>query len=309
MKKEIDLSITLGKLKLRNPVLAASGTFGYGTEYSELVKVSELGGVVAKTVTLESRLGNPPPRLAETPSGLLNCIGLDNVGWEVFRSEKLPALRKLGTAIIVSIAGRTKEEFVSLAKNVSREKGVAAIELNLSCPNVEYAGEKELCFAQDVQATRQIVKSVRLAAKLPLIAKLSPNVTDIGEIAKVCEKAGADILSLVNTFLGMAIDVQKRKPKLSVITGGLSGPAIRPLALRCVWQVSQVCSLPIIGLGGIQDTNSALEFIFAGASAVAVGTANFIDPQTALKIKEGIKSYMQNNGISRFRDLVGRIKV
>lgn len=303
----IDLSISLGKLKLKNPVLVASGTYGYGTEYAELVNPEELGGVVTKTITLEPRPGNPPPRLAETPSGLLNSIGLDNVGWEVFFKEKLPFLRKLNTAVIVSIAGRDVEELVALAGRVSGAKGVAAIELNLSCPNIKYGGKK-ICFAQDRKATLLIVKGVRAVTKLPVIAKLSPNVTDIVEIAKTCQEGGADILALVNTFLGMAVNVSKKKPKLAVITGGLSGPAIRPLALGCVWQVAQSVSLPIIGIGGIEDTSSALEFVLAGASAVSIGTANFIDPQTPLKIVAGIKEYLQENGISKFKDLVGKLK-
>lgn len=301
-KKNIDLSVKLGRITLKNPVLVASGTFGYGEEYAELINLNELGGIMVKTVTLEPREGNPPPRLAETPAGLLNAIGLENPGVDVFLKEKLPFLRGFQTAIIVNIAGEKEKEYLRLAERLNQVKGIDALEVNISCPNVK---EKGLIFGTDPEQTFSLVKKLREITDIPLIVKLTPNVTDITETARACEEAGAEALSLINTVLGMSIDVETRKPKLGNITGGLSGPAIRPIAVRMVWETFQKVDLPLIGMGGITNAEDALEFILAGASAVAIGTANFVDPKTALKVIEGIKQYMQAKGIKNFKDLIG----
>ena len=304
-KKNIDLSVRLGRITLKNPVLAASGTFGYGEEYAELINLNELGGIMVKAVTLEPREGNPPPRLAETPAGLLNAIGLENPGVDVFLKEKLPFLRGFDTAIIVNIAGEKEEEYLRLAERLNQVKGISALEVNISCPNVK---EKGLIFGTDPEQTFSLVKKLGEITDIPLIVKLTPNVTDITKIAQASQEAGAEALSLINTVLGMSIDVETRKPKLGNITGGLSGPAIRPIAVRMMWQTFQKVNLPLIGMGGITDAEDALEFILAGASAVAIGTANFIDPKTALEVIEGIKQYMQVKGIKNFKDLIGWLK-
>jgi len=304
-KKNIDLSVRLGRITLKNPVLVASGTFGYGEEYAELIDLNELGGIMVKAVTLEPREGNPPPRLAETPAGLLNAIGLENPGVEVFLKEKLPFLRGFQTAIIVNIAGEKEEEYLRLAERLNQAKGISALEVNISCPNVK---EKGLIFGTDPEQTFSLVKKLGEITDIPLIVKLTPNVTDITKIAQASQEAGAEALSLINTVLGMSIDVETRKPKLGNITGGLSGPAIRPIAVRMMWQTFQKVNLPLIGMGGITDAEDALEFILAGASAVAIGTANFIDPKTALEVIEGIKQYMQVKGIKNFKDLIGWLK-
>jgi len=304
-KKNIDLSVRLGRITLKNPVLVASGTFGYGEEYAQLINLNELGGIMVKAVTLEPREGNPPPRLAETPAGLLNAIGLENPGVDVFLKEKLPFLRGFDTAIIVNIAGEKEEEYLRLAERLNQVKGISALEVNISCPNVK---EKGLIFGTDPEQTFSLVKKLGEITDIPLIVKLTPNVTDITKIAQASQEAGAEALSLINTVLGMSIDVETRKPKLGNITGGLSGPAIRPIAVRMVWQTFQKVNLPLIGMGGITDAEDALEFILAGASAVAIGTANFIDPKTALEVIEGIKQYMQVKGIKNFKDLIGWLK-
>lgn len=287
---------------MNNPVLVASGTFGYGEEYAQLIDLNELGGIITKAVTLKPREGNPPPRLAETPAGLLNAIGLENPGMDVFLKEKLPFLRGFQTAIIVNIAGEKEEEYLRLAERLNQARGISALEVNISCPNVK---EKGLIFSTDPEQTFSLVKKLREITDIPLIVKLTPNVTDITETAQASEEAGAEALSLINTVLGMSIDVERRKPKLGNITGGLSGPAIRPIAVRGVWQTFQKVNLPLIGMGGITNAEDALEFILAGASAVAIGTANFVDPKTALKVIEGIKQYMQVKGIKNFKDLIG----
>jgi len=304
-KKNIDLSVRLGRITLKNPVLVASGTFGYGEEYAELINLNELGGIMVKAVTLEPREGNPPPRLAETPAGLLNAIGLENPGVDVFLKEKLPFLRGFQTAIVVNIAGEKEEEYLRLAERLNQVKGISALEVNISCPNIK---EKGLIFGTDPEQTFSLVKKLGEITDIPLIVKLTPNVTDITKIAQASQEAGAEALSLINTVLGMSIDVETRKPKLGNITGGLSGPAIRPIAVRMMWQTFQKVNLPLIGMGGITDAEDALEFILAGASAVAIGTANFIDPKTALEVIEGIKQYMQVKGIKNFKDLIGWLK-
>ena len=301
-----DLSVSLGRIHLKNPVLVASGTFGYGEEYQDLVEPAELGGIITKTVTIEPREGNPPPRLAETPAGLLNSIGLENPGIEVFLKEKLPRLKRLKTRIIVNIAGENKTEYLDLAEKLGRERGIDALEVNISCPNVQKGG---LVFGTRADLTFSLTKGLRQATDLPLIVKLTPNVTDITEIAQAAKEGGADALSLTNTILGMAIDVNTRRPKIGAITGGLSGPAIRPIAVRMVHQTFQKVDLPLIGMGGIACAEDALEFVLAGATAVAVGTANLVDPTVSLKIIEGLRQYLKKGGIHSFQSLIGTLRV
>jgi len=298
-----DLSVKIGKLKLKNPVMAASGTFGDG--YGELTDIRSLGAIVAKTVTLRPRIGNPPPRVIETPSGMLNSIGLENKGVDIFLKKTLPSLKKFGTPVIASIAGDDEDEFKELAKAVGTK--AAALELNLSCPNIRYGGKDRL-IAQDEKGTYETVKAVRRATGLTVIAKLSPNVTDISRIAKAAEEAGADAVSLVNTFLGMAVDIEAQRPVLGNVTGGLSGPAIKPLALRMVWTVYNKVRIPVIGMGGIMDHKDALEFMLAGAAAIQVGTANFVDPGAAAATARGIEEYMKEHGIENVKGIVGKLR-
>ncbi|MCK4324145.1 MAG: dihydroorotate dehydrogenase [Armatimonadetes bacterium] len=299
---QIDLSVQLAGLTLANPVLVASGTFGYGTEYGELVDVGRLGGICTKAVTLQPRAGNPPPRICETPAGMLNAIGLQNPGVEVFISEKMPALREMGIPIIVNIAGESVADYVSLAQRLSDCADIAALELNLSCPNVKRGGMQ---FGIDSELTERVVTAVREATELPLIAKLSPNVTDIVSIAQAARDGGADALSLINTLVGMSIDIQRRRPVLANVTGGLSGPAIRPVAVRMVWEVAQAVNLPIIGMGGITSAADALQFIMAGATAVAVGTANFVEPDVAVRIINDLEDFCQQAAVACVADLIG----
>lgn len=304
-EKPPNLAIELAGISLKNPVMVASGTFGYGEEYAQLVDLNRLGAIVAKTITLKPRLGNEPPRMVETASGVLNSIGLQNIGIDAFINEKLPFFREYDVPLIVSIAGETTDEYVRLAKTLQGEK-ITGLELNLSCPNIKY--DRKLMFAQNPQATHQVVSRVRKATSLPLMVKLSPNVTDIASIAKVCEEAGADGVSLINTFTGMAIDVKSRKPMLRQITGGLSGPAIKPIALRMVYEVHKAVKIPIIGMGGIMTAGDALEFIIAGAKAVAIGTGNFVDPLTPIKVIDGIREYMIKNKIKDIKSIVGSLQ-
>jgi len=298
----IDISTQIGKLKLRAPVLPASGTFGYGEEYRELIDYSRIGAVVTKGITLKPRQGHPPPRGVETPSGMLNCIGLQNPGVDVFIKEKLSFFDEIDIPCIVNIAGDTPEEYGEVAARLDEGPQVSAIEINVSCPNVKQGG---IAFGADPRSLGQVVSEVRKRTSLPLITKLSPNVTDIVTMARAAVDAGTDAISLINTLVGMAIDLETRKPILSNITGGLSGPAIKPVALRMVYQVYQAVKAPIIGMGGIADAKDALEFIFAGASAVAVGTALFYHPDIMTKITDGIAEYMTQNNISKLSDLVG----
>ncbi|MFH1655265.1 MAG: dihydroorotate dehydrogenase [Candidatus Omnitrophota bacterium] len=302
--KNPNLSVKIGKVKLKNPVMVASGTFEYAKETSSLINPKILGALITKTITLKSKKGNPPPRTVETASGMLNSIGLENPGVKVFLKEKLPILRKIGVPIIVSISGDNDKEFTELAKILSKTKGVSAIELNLSCPNL---GTEKLV-AQSDKATYRLVKAVRKTTKLTLITKLSPNVTDIGLIARATVAADTDAISLVNTFSAIAIDADTKSPKLANITGGLSGPAIKPIALRMVWQAAHTAEIPIIGMGGIMNTEDALEFIIAGATAVAVGTANFVNPKATVEIIEGIKKYLKANNIKDINKLIGAMK-
>lgn len=301
-KMKPDLSVNIGTLRLKNPVMVASGTFGYGKEVEQFTDVKRLGAIVAKTVTLKPRVGNPPPRIVEVPAGMLNAIGLQNDGVDQFIQEKVPYLRKLGIPVVVSIAGDTLEEWEELARRLSQVKGVDALELNLSCPNM---GKQGLEWAQDLKLTAEVVKAVRRHTKQLVIAKLSPEVVDIKPIAKAAVQAGADTISVMNTIRGIAIDIEKRKPVLSNITGGLSGPAIKPIALRLVWQVAQAVNVPVIGIGGIMNWKDALEFMMVGATAIQVGTANYINPRVTLEIIQGIEKYLEENKIKRIQDLVG----
>jgi len=304
MSASPSLQVRLGPLTLKNPVITASGTFGYGTEFLPFLDLGLLGGICVKGLSLRPRTGNPPPRTCETPAGMLNAIGLANVGVEAFLSEKLPALRAHDTAIIANIFGETVEEYAEVARIVSSASGMSAVELNISCPNTARGG---LVFGCDPEGTRRVVSAVRAACSLPLIVKLSPNVTDIVAIARVAVDAGADILSLVNTFLGMAVDLERRRPVLANGVGGVSGPAIKPQALYMVHRVCAAMKVPVIGIGGIMTARDALEFLLVGARAIQVGTANFLDPASSVKIVEGIRRYLTERGIPDVNDLVGAI--
>jgi len=301
----LDLSVTLGRLTLKNPILVASGTFGYAREMAGTVDFAQLGGIIPKTVTKAPRPGNPPPRTVETASGMLNAIGLDNDGIDHFIEHHLPYLRTLPTAIIANIAGKTAEEFVEMAAKIGKEPGLAGLELNLSCPNVSGGTD----FATDPNVTRRIVADVRAVCPLPLIAKLTPNVTSIVPIAQAAADAGADAVSLVNTFVGMAIDWRKRKPILGNGTGGLSGPAIKPMALRLVWLVARHARVPIIGVGGIRSIDDVMEFLVAGASAVQIGTANFFDPTVSMRLVGELQKTCADLGVASVKEIVGTLKV
>jgi dihydroorotate dehydrogenase (NAD+) catalytic subunit len=297
----LDLSVTLGRLHLKNPILTASGTFGYAREMAGIVDFAQLGGIVPKTVTRHPRAGNTPPRTVETPCGMLNAIGLDNDGIEHFLHHHLPYLRALPTAIIANIAGENEDDFVEMAAKLGREEGVAAIELNLSCPNV--AGGID--FAIDPAVTRRVVERVRAVCPLPIVAKLTPNVTNIVPIARAAAEGGADALSLVNTFVGMAIDWRRRRPILGNVTGGLSGPAIKPLALRLVWQVARQVRVPIIGIGGIASIDDVMEFLLAGASAVQLGTVNFYDPTVSMRVVNQLPEALAHLHANSVREIIG----
>lgn len=298
--------IRIGKLKLKNPVMVASGTFG--PEYSKFFDINKLGAYVAKTITLNARTGNQPPRVVDTPSGMLNSIGLENKGLDDFIKDKLPKLKSVKAPIIASIAGDDTDEFVKLAAGLTRTKKISGLEINLSCPNVKH-GKRDFLIAQDETATREIIKAVRRATNLTIIAKLSPNVTDISRIALAAQTAGADAVSLVNTFIGVAIDIETQKPVLGNITGGLSGPAIKPIALRMVRDVYKKVNIPIIGIGGIMDYKDAIEFMLCGASAVQIGTASFINPLVATEVIGGLKKYMVKNKVKDIKELIGTLKV
>ncbi len=301
--KRPDLSVTIAGIRMQNPVMTASGTFGYAQEFESFLDLSRLGAIVVKTITLHPRAGNPPPRVVETPAGMLNAIGLQNVGVKAFIEEKLPHLRTLGPPVIVNIAGESIDDYVELARRLSDQKGVSGIELNISCPNVADG----LIFGCNAALAHQLVAKVRQATPLPLIPKLSPNVTDAVEIAQALADAGADALSLINTLIGMAIDVRSRRPKLGNVTGGLSGPAIRPIAVRMVWEVARAVKLPLIGMGGIMTADDALEFLIAGATAVAVGTANFTSPSSTERVIDGIEAYLIDHKVRRVADLIGSL--
>src|SRR5687767_6942181 len=297
-----DLSVTIGSLTLPNPLIAASGCFGYGVEYAQVVDLSSLGGVVSKGLFMKERQGHPPPRIVETPAGMINAIGLQGIGVHRFVKEKLPLLRKAGARTFVNVCGTTLDEYVEVTKVLSQAEGVAAIELNISCPNIKEGG---IQFGCSLNGTFDVVSAVKKATHLPVIPKLTPNVTDVASFARAAEEAGADAVSLVNTFLAMAIDVETRRPKITNVLGGLSGPAIRPIAVRMVYECRQIVKIPIIGMGGIATADDALEFIVAGADAVQVGTANFVDPFIWGKLLDGIRDYMTRHRIARFADLTG----
>lgn len=300
------LEVNIGGLRLKNPVVAASGTFGYGDEFADYLDVDALGAVVTKTITRLRRDGNRPPRIYETAAGMLNAIGLQNEGLEDFVRNKLPRYKKFKTKIIVSVGGETDAEYAEIVRTLDPHGAVSAFELNISCPNIEY---KDAIVSQDAKLTFALVHEIRRQTSKPIIVKLSPNVTDIAQIARAAQEAGADAVSLINTVLGMAIDAESRRPALGNITGGLSGPAIKPVALRMVWQVHNRINLPIIGMGGIMNARDALEFIIAGASAVAVGTANFVNPKSSLEILNGISRYLTRKKFKDINELVGSLNV
>jgi len=302
----MDLSVRIASLTLRNPLIAASGCFGYGLEYADMVDLASLGGVAVKGLFLKERDGHPPPRIVETPAGMLNAIGLQGIGIHRFLREKMPELRARRAVVIVNICGSTLDEYVELAGILSDEEGVAALELNISCPNVKEGG---LTFGCNPEATFAVVSAVRRVTRLPVIPKLTPNVTDVAAFARASADAGADAVSLVNTFLAMAIDVETRRPKLSNIVGGLSGPAIRPIAVRMVYECARAVKIPVIGIGGIATARDVLEFMIAGATAVQVGTASFVDPFIWAKLIDGIREYMERHRLTRVADLVGTLRL
>lgn len=302
---DLDLKVAIGGLVLKNPVLTASGTFGYGEEYAPFVDLNRLGAVVVKGLSLEPRPGNPPPRIMETPSGMLNAVGLQNVGVREFIARKLPFLRQYDTKVVANIFGETVEEYRRVAELLSAAQGVHALEVNISCPNVKRGG---ISFGAHPESAAEVTREVRRCTELPLIVKLTPNVTDICPIARAVEEAGADALSLINTLTGMSVDIESRKPHLANVTGGLSGPAIRPVALRMVWQTVRTVKIPVIGIGGIVTASDALEFLIAGARAVQIGTANFIRPSAALEILDGIAAYLRRHRIVSLAALIGSLK-
>ena len=300
----MDFSVNIGSLVLKNPIIAASGCFGYGVEYADVVDLSTLGAVAVKGLFLEEREGHPAPRIVETPAGMLNAIGLQGIGVHRFVDEKLPELRARRATVIVNVCGTTIDEYVQVSRILSDAEGVAAIELNISCPNIKEGG---IQFGCSLNGTFDVVAAVRKATHLPIIPKLTPNVTDVASFARSAEDAGADGVSLVNTFLAMVIDVETRRPKISNVVGGLSGPAIRPIAVRMVYECRQAVTIPIIGMGGIADARDALEFMIAGANAVQVGTANFVDPFIWSKLLDGMRDYMQRHQIAKISDLTGTV--
>ena len=300
------LKVDIGGLQLQNPVLTASGTFGYAREFEYLVDLNRLGAIIVKGLSLSPTKGNPPPRIAETPCGMLNAIGLENVGIEAFVTDKLPFLQTLGPPLIVNIYGKLEDDYTRLAARIENLEAIAGIEVNISCPNVKAGG---MAFGVDAQAAFGVIQAVRRQTTKFLMVKLSPNVTDITEIARAAEDAGADCLSLINTLTAMAIDIETRRPRLANITGGLSGPAIKPVALRMVWQVARIANIPVIGIGGIMSAEDALEFLIAGASAVQVGTANFVNPHVTADIIDGIEKFLSDRNIENISDLIGTLEI
>ena len=300
-----DMSVEIAGIKLRNPVMTASGTFGYGQEFAEYVDLERIGAFVTKGLSLKPKAGNPTPRIVETPGGMLNAIGLQNVGIDAFIAKKVPFLRSVATPAIANFFGNTIEEYAELARRLDAIPEIAGLEVNISCPNVKQGG---IVFGTDPQCAYDVVTACRERTVKPLIVKLSPNVTDVVAMARACADAGADALSLINTLTGMAIDLNRRRPVLANVTGGFSGPAIKPIALRMVWQVAQAVKLPVIGIGGIMTATDALEFILAGATAVQVGTASFINPSAAQEIAEGMEKWLMENGVESVRSLIGALK-
>lgn len=300
----VKLGFNIGDLHFKNPVLTASGTFGYGSEFDDFIDISRLGGIIVKGTTLEPREGNPSPRMAETPSGMLNSVGLQNKGIDFFEKQIYPRISKYKTNVIVNINGSYIKDYVALAERINSLSKIPAIELNISCPNVQKGG---MTFGTDPASTRSVTKAVRAVYSKKLIVKLTPNVTDIVEFARIAEEEGADSVSLINTLLGMAVDASEMKPSISTVTGGLSGPAVKPVALRMVWQVARAVKIPVIGIGGIMNADDAIEFFLAGASAIQVGTASFIDPRASVKILEGIEQYLERKSFSDISEIVGYI--
>ena len=300
-----DLKVNIGKLELKNPVMAASGTFGYGPEYADFVELSEIGGVIVKGTTLNPRQGNDYPRMAETASGMLNCVGLQNKGVDYFCEHIYPEIRDIDTNMIVNVSGSSPEDYAECAARIDALDNIPAIELNISCPNVKDGG---MAFGVTCAGAASVVKAVRQRYHKTMIVKLSPNVTDIAEIARAVEAEGADSVSLINTLMGMAIDIEKRKPMLSINTGGLSGPAVKPVAVRMVWQVAKAVNIPVVGLGGICNANDAIEFMLAGATAIEIGTANFLDPQVTVRVKNGINEWLDSHGCKSVMDIVGALE-
>jgi dihydroorotate dehydrogenase (NAD+) catalytic subunit len=294
--------VTIGKLKLKNPVMVASGTFGFGEEYEDFIELDRLGAIIPKGISLKPMVGNLPPRIFETEGGILNSIGLQNPGFHEFTKDKLPFLTKIRTHLIINFFGNTQKEYIELAGRFNEVPGISGLEMNISCPNVKQGG---IAFGSDPRMTYRLVRAVRKSIQLPLIVKLSPNVTEIDSLAKIAEEGGADAVSLVNTFRAMAINIHSRKPELGNIIGGLSGPAIKPIALRMVWEVSRRVNIPVIGIGGIVKAEDAIEFILAGASAIQIGTANLVNPQTSTDVIQGIKKYLTENKLHHIRKLIG----
>ena len=301
-----DLSVNIGKLNMANPVMTASGTFGYGLEFEDFVDLEKIGGIIVKGTTLHHREGNPYPRMAETPMGMLNAVGLQNKGVHYFVDNIYPKIKDIKTNMIVNVSGSQIEDYAETARIINELENIPAIELNISCPNVKQGG---MAFGVTAKGASEVVKAVRDVYKKTLIVKLSPNVTDITEIARAAEDAGADSVSLINTLLGMAINAEKRKPVLSTITGGMSGAAVKPIALRMVWQVAKAVKIPVIGLGGIMNWRDAVEFMLAGATAIQIGTANFINPAITVKVAEGINDYLERHGYSSVKEIIGALEV
>jgi dihydroorotate oxidase len=298
------LNVNINKLELKNPVMTASGTFGYGLEFNDFISIDEIGGIIVKGTTLEPRQGNDYPRMAEVPSGMLNCVGLQNKGVEYFCSNIYPQIKDINTNMIVNVSGSTLEDYAACAARINELDNIPAIELNISCPNVKAGG---MAFGVTASGAASVVKAVREVYDKTLIVKLSPNVTSVVDIAKACEAEGADSVSLINTLVGMAIDIEKRKPILSIATGGLSGPAVKPVALRMVWQVAKAVNIPVIGLGGISSATDAIEFLMAGATAIQIGTANFLDPTITIKVRDGINQWLDEHNISDVNDIIGSL--
>ncbi len=301
-----NLAVTVAGIQMRNPVMVASGTFGYGQEYADFVDINRLGAIVVKGITREPWKGNATPRIYETPSGMLNAIGLQNVGVRAFLSEKLPYLRQFDVPVIVNICGKTTQEYIDVVTMLEGSQGIAAVEVNISCPNIECGG---MSFGTDPDLAHDLIQAVRQVTDLPLLVKLSPNVTDVRQIARAVENAGADGISAINTLLGMAVDIDKRRPVLANVTGGLSGPAIKPVALRVVYQVAQVVNIPIIGMGGIMSGRDAFEFLLAGASAVAVGTANFVRPDASLCVIDELRQLLQQQQVQDLHEVIGGLNL
>ena len=300
----VKLNVNINKLELKNPVMTASGTFGYGLEFNDFISIDEIGGIIVKGTTLEPRQGNDYPRMAEVPSGMLNCVGLQNKGVEYFCSNIYPQIKDINTNMIVNVSGSTLEDYASCAARINELDNIPAIELNISCPNVKAGG---MAFGVTASGAASVVKAVREVYDKTLIVKLSPNVTSVVDIAKACEAEGADSVSLINTLMGMAIDIEKRKPILSIATGGLSGPAVKSVALRMVWQVAKAVNIPVIGLGGISSATDAIEFLMAGATAIQIGTANFLDPTITIKVRDGINQWLDEHNISDVNDIIGSL--